>query len=92
MLSILPLEAIGSAVTRNFYIRNICEDLVDRLKRLADRQGRSAEADHRETLRQDLRAEAEGSFEELAAKFRALTAGGKHTSSEILQREGREER
>jgi Arc/MetJ family transcription regulator len=32
------------------------------------------------------------SFDELAREFRALTAGRQHTPSEILMREGRDER
>ena len=53
---------------------------------------RSAEAEHREILRQALSAESEPSFWELAAELRKLTAGRKHTPSEVLQREGRDER
>ena len=63
-----------------------------RLKRRAARHGRSAEAEHREILRHALAGEAEPSFDDLAAEFRALTAGRKHTPAELLLREGRDER
>lgn len=73
-------------------VRNLDDDLILRLKRRAARHGRSAEAEHREILRQALSGEAEASFEDLAAEFRRLTSGRRHTPTEILQREGREER
>jgi plasmid stability protein len=73
-------------------VRNLDEDLIARLKRRAARHGRSAEAEHREILRQALSSESEVSFDDLAAEFRALTAGRKHTAAEILLREGRDER
>ncbi len=76
----------------SLHVRNIDEEIIRRLKRRAARHGRSAEAEHREILRQVLNSEPDGSFEELAAKFRASTAGRKPTPSEILQREGRDER
>jgi antitoxin FitA len=66
--------------------------VVARLKRRAARHGRSMEAEHREILRQALAAEIEPSFTELAAEMRRLTRGRKFTPSEVLQREGREER
>jgi plasmid stability protein len=71
-------------------VRGLDDDLINRLKRRAARHGRSAEAEHREILRQALASEP--SFEELAAEFRALTSGRKHTPSEVLLREGRDER
>jgi antitoxin FitA len=46
----------------------------------------------RDILRQALSAEPESSFEELAAELRALTAGRRHTPTEQLLREGRDER
>ncbi len=73
-------------------VRNLDDDLIIRLKRRAARHGRSAEAEHREILRQALAAEAEPNFDDLAAEFRAMTAGRKHTPAEVLLREGREER
>jgi plasmid stability protein len=76
----------------SLHVRNLDDDLIARLKRRAARHGRSAEAEHREILRQALATEAEPSFEDLAAQLRALTAGRAHTPSEALLREGRDER
>ena len=73
-------------------VRNLDDDLIARLKTRAARHGRSAEAEHREILRQALSAEVDPSFADLAARLRKLTAGRKHTPSEALQREGRAER
>lgn len=73
-------------------VRNIDPDLVSRLKRRAARHGRSMEAEHREILRQALASEVEPSWDDLAAELRKLTRGRKHTPSEILVREGRDER
>ncbi len=68
------------------------DDLIARLKRRAARDGRSAEAEHREILRQALTGEDEASFDKLAADRRKRTRGRKQTPSEILLREGRDER
>lgn len=76
----------------NLHVRNLDDDLIVRLKRRAARHGRSTEAEHREILRQALAVEAEPSFEALAAELRELTKGRKQTPSEVLLREGREER
>jgi antitoxin FitA len=76
----------------SLHVRNIEPELIARLKRRAARHGRSAEAEHREILRQALAADSETSFDQLAAELRKLTEGRKHTPSEILQREGRDER
>jgi len=72
--------------------RNLDDDLIWRLKRRAARHGRSAEAEHREILRQALSGEAEPSFDDLAAEFRKLTRGRRHTPAEVLLREARDER
>lgn len=76
----------------NLHVRNLEDDLIARLKRRAARHGRSAEAEHREILRQALASEIEPSFDELAAKLRAMTRARKHTPAEALMCEGREER
>lgn len=76
----------------SLHVRNLDDDLIARLKRRAARHGRSAEAEHREILRQALASEAEPSFDDLAAQLRGLTAGRAHTPSEVLLREGRDER
>ena len=73
-------------------VRKIDPDLVARLKRRAARHGRSMEAEHREILRQALAAEVEPSWDDLAAELRRLTRRRKQTPSEVLLREGRDER
>ena len=60
--------------------------------RRAAEHGRSAEAEHREILRQALEEEPRRSFKELAAQVRAMTEGRHHTPAEILLREARDER
>lgn len=79
-------------MSTNLLVRNVDSELVTRLKRRAARHGRSAEAEHREILRQALAADAEVSFDALAAELRKLTQGRVHTPSEMLLREGRDER
>lgn len=74
------------------HVRNVDDDLVRRLRQRAARHGRSVEAEHREILRHALSAEAAPDFADLAAQLRALTAGKSQTPSEILLREGRDER
>jgi antitoxin FitA len=90
MLSLLSLGAFK--MVGNLHVRNIDDDIIIRLKRRALRHGRSAEAEHREILRQVLAAEPETTFDDLAAKLRAMTARRRQTPSEVLLREGREER
>ncbi len=79
-------------MSTNLHVRNLDDELVLKLKRRAARHGRSTEAEHREILRQALSAEVEPSFWDLAAEFRKRTEGREHTPSEILVREGRDER
>ena len=79
-------------MSRSLSVRNLDETLIAQLKRRAARHGRSAEAEHREILRQALESEAEPTFDDLAAQLRAMTAGRKATPSEVLLREGRDER
>jgi plasmid stability protein len=73
-------------------VRHLDEELVARLKMRAAEHGRSAEAEHREILRQALAEEPRRSFKELAARVRALTAGRLQTPAEDLLHEAREER
>jgi plasmid stability protein len=73
-------------------VRNLDDELFAKLKRRAARHGRSAEAEHREILRQALAGDDASSFDTLAADFRKLTRGRRQTPSEILLREGRDER
>jgi len=79
-------------MTGSLHVRNLEEEIIARLKRRAARHGRSAEAEHREILRQALAGEDDTSFEALAAELRELTKGRRQTPSEILLREGRDER
>jgi plasmid stability protein len=76
----------------NLHVRNLDEGLIARLKRRAARHGRSTEAEHREILRQALSGEIEPSFDSLAAELRKLTRRRRQTPSEVLLRQGREER
>lgn len=76
----------------NLHVRNLDDDLIARLKRRAARHGRSAEAEHREILRQALAVEVEPSFEALAAELRKLTKRRRQTPSELLLREARDSR
>jgi plasmid stability protein len=80
------------AMAGSLHVRNLDDDLITRLKRRAARHGRSAEAEHREILRQALAGEDEPSFDKLAADLRKLTRGRRQTPSEMLLREGRDER
>ena len=79
-------------MAQSLHVRNLDDELIAKLKRRAARHGRSAEAEHREILRQALSPEAEPDFFTLAAELRKLTAGRRHTPSEVLLREGRDER
>lgn len=76
----------------SLHVRNVDDDLVKRLKQRAARHGRSAEAEHREILRQALAQEIATPFEDLAAEIRKLIEGRRHTPSEVLVRESRDER
>lgn len=76
----------------SLHVRNLDAELIARLKRRAARHGRSAEAEHREILRQALCVEAEPAFETLAAELRELTRQRRQTPSEDLLRQGRDER
>lgn len=79
-------------MAKSLLVRNVDDDLVRRLKLRAAQHNRSAEAEHREILRQALSAEPNASFRELAARVRALTRDRPQTPSEVLQRESRDER
>lgn len=75
----------------SLHVRNVDDEIVRRLKERAERNGRSAEAEHRAILSEMLGLERPD-FDELAARLRELTKGRPHTPSELLQREGRDER
>ena len=76
----------------NLHVRNLDDDLIAKLKMRAARHGRSAEAEHREILRQVLASEGGSDFDDLASELRKLTASRKQTPSEVLLRKGRDER
>jgi plasmid stability protein len=74
-------------------VRNLDDEVIVRLKRRAARHGRSAEAEVRAILANAVASEPKmADFERLSAEMRRLTAGRVHTPSEVLQREGRDER
>ena len=77
---------------QSLHVRNLDDDLIVKLKRRAARHGRSAEAEHREILRQALSTEVAPDFDTLAADLRKLTARRRQTPSELLLREDRDER
>jgi plasmid stability protein len=79
-------------MTGKLLVRNLDDDLIARLRRRAVRHGRSAEAEHREILRQALSAEVEPGFADLAAQLRRLTEASRQTPAEALLRESRDER
>lgn len=85
-------ESTEGTAQVNLHVRNLDAALVAKLKLRAARHGRSAEAEHREILRQALSGESELSFRDLAADIRKLTEGRKHTPSEVLVRQRRDER
>jgi antitoxin FitA len=76
----------------SLHVRNLDDELIRRLKLRAARHGRSAEAEHREILRQALNWDEGVSFDELAARLRQLTPDTPQTPSEVLIRESRDER
>ena len=76
----------------NLHPRNLDDALIAKLKQRAARHDRSAEAEHREILRQALAGDDEPSFDKLASDLRKLTARRKQTPSEIPLRQARDER
>ncbi len=82
----------------SLHVRNVEDEIVERLKSRAARNGRSSEAEHREILRRALEwerapgPEAGLSWDERAARLRELTKGRPQTPSEVLLRESRDER
>jgi len=80
-------------------VRNLDDALIGRLKARAASNGRSAEAEVREILKNALDSgenaldvDRKAEFEKILAELQRATAGQVHTPSEILQREGRDER
>lgn len=63
-------------------VRKLSRQIIDGLKRRAARNGRSAEAEHREILRQAL-LPAEGAFAERAREMRLRLASGIDSTATI---------
>jgi plasmid stability protein len=76
----------------HLHVRNLDGELIAKLKCRGTKHGRSTEAENREILRQALAGDDETSFERLAAELRKLTKHRKQAPSEVLLREGRDER
>lgn len=79
-------------MARSLLVRNVDDELVRELKLRAARHNRSAEAEHREILKQALTGEPKQSFQEIAARIRERLRGRHHTPAEELIRESRDER
>lgn len=79
-------------MAKSLLVRNVDDDLVRQLKLRAARHNRSAEAEHREILKQALAGEPRESFQEIAARMREKLRGRHHTPAEELIRESRDER
>lgn len=72
--------------------QNLHDKIFARLKPRAAKHGCPAEAEAHVIPQPAVMGNDEPGFEELAARMRALTAGRAHTPTEVLQREGRDER
>lgn len=72
-------------------VRNIDDELVRILKERATRHGRSAEAEHREILKEALQP-SRADFWERARWFRENVAGKQRTDSTDIVREWRDRR
>lgn len=76
-------------------LRNLDDDLKDKLRRSAARHARSMNAELREIVRTALtgpRRDSAAQLEQLAAEIRALSAGRRQTPSEQLLRSRRAKR
>lgn len=74
-------------------LRNLEEPLKQALRERAARHGRSMAAELREIVREALsqpEQDPNAEFKRLAAISRAMSAGRKHTPSEVLLRESRD--
>ena len=76
----------------NIHIRNLDETTVRKLKKRAARNGRSAEAEYRAILTEAAQQDDGFDWIKVSDEIRARSAGRKHTPSEVLMREGRDER
>lgn len=81
----------------SLHVRDIEDEIVDLLKKRAVHNGRSAEAEHREILRSALKWDNpvpmdRAEWNRRAAALRERLTGRRHTPSEVLLRESRDER
>lgn len=82
----------------SLHVRRVDDEIVEKLKLRAARHGRSAEAEHREILKAALEWEkpdpsiSKADWWERADQFRKSLEGRRHTPSEVLLRESRDER
>ena len=76
----------------NLHVRNVDDDIALALKKRAQTNNRSAEAEHREILRRALAPRIDSEWERRAAALRKATEGRLTIPSEILIREDRDSR
>jgi antitoxin FitA len=76
----------------NIHIRNLDEATVRKLKKRAAANGRSAEAEYRAILTEAARRDDDFDWIKAADEIRAHTVGRPQTPSEVLVRQGRDER
>jgi len=94
IIGIIPFRLIGDKMA-DIVLRNLDDDLKERLRQSAARHKRSMNAELREIVRTALTSPYRASnnqLKKLAADIRALRAGRPQTPSEILLRESREDR
>jgi len=94
IIGIIPFRCIGDKMA-DIVLRNLDDDLKERLRQSAARHKRSMNAELREIVRTALTSPYRASnnhLKKLAADIRALSAGRPQTPSEILLRESRDER
>jgi antitoxin FitA len=82
------------ALAMNIHVRNLDEETVRALEQRAARNGRSAEAEVRAILTAAAAVETADGFDwiQTSDELRARSAGLRHTPSEVLVRESRDER
>lgn len=90
MLAVQRLTSSGKFTMATLTVRNLADDIVRRLRIRAAEHGRSAEAEHREILRQALTGDDDRLAQrqlaaERLAEFRRRTAGrGSPSAAELL--------
>lgn len=81
----------------SLHVRNVDDEIVEKLKTRAAANGRSAEAEHRAILKAALQWDSPAVINQeewfrRAAELRERMKGRHHTPSEVLLRESRDER